>query len=53
MQVTPLDLNEVTENLLKMLRRLIGENIHLQFNADPALPRTAGDAGLVVMSAPS
>ena len=47
MQAKPLDLNEVVENLLKMLRRLIGEQIRLQFHAGPALPRTQADAGML------
>ena len=47
MQAKPLDLNEVVENLLRMLRRLIGEQIRLQFHASPALPRTHADAGML------
>ncbi|MCX6905169.1 MAG: PAS domain S-box protein, partial [Verrucomicrobia bacterium] len=47
MQAKPLDLNEVIEDLLKMLRRLIGEHIRLQFHAGPALPRTQADAGML------
>lgn len=47
MQTHPLDINDVVENLLKMLRRLIGEHIELQFHPQVALPATAADAGML------
>jgi nitrogen fixation negative regulator NifL len=45
--VKPLDLNEVIENLLKMLRRLIGENINLRFEAATNLSLIEADAGMM------
>ena len=47
MQVQTLNLNDVVDNLLKMLRRLIGEHINLQFHAQTALPRIDADAGML------
>jgi two-component system, cell cycle sensor histidine kinase and response regulator CckA len=38
-----LDLNEVVANTSSMLRRLIGEDIDLQFESDPALRKLKGD----------
>ncbi len=43
----PLDLNEVVENLLKMLRRLIGEQIDLRFDGKTGLPLVEADAGMI------
>ncbi len=45
--VKPLDLNEVVANLLKMLRRLIGEHIDLRFEGKSALPLVEADAGMM------
>ena len=45
--VKPLDLNEVVENLLKMLRRLIGEHIDLRFDGKSNLPLVEADAGML------
>jgi nitrogen-specific signal transduction histidine kinase/ActR/RegA family two-component response regulator len=45
--VKPLDLNEVVANLLKMLRRLIGENIDLRFDGKSTLPLVAADTGMM------
>jgi PAS domain S-box-containing protein len=42
-----LDLNEVVENLTKMLRRLIGEHIQLQCSYVPQLPPVFADAGMI------
>lgn len=47
MQVRPLDLNEVVEHLLKMLRRLIGEHVSLQWQGVAKLPAVPGDIGMV------
>ena len=44
MQLKPLDLNAVLDNLLKMLRRLLGENITLEFHAKTCLPSIEADA---------
>jgi two-component system, cell cycle sensor histidine kinase and response regulator CckA len=45
--VKPLDLNEVVADLLKMLRRLIGENIDLRFDGKSALPLVKADVGML------
>lgn len=42
-----LDLGEVIENLLKMLHRLIGEDIRLSFVRKKRLPRVEADAGML------
>ncbi len=47
MQLQPLDVNEVVENLLKMLRRLIGEQISLEWQGASHLPAISGDVGMV------
>jgi PAS domain S-box-containing protein len=41
------DMNEIVTNLLKMLRRLIGEDIDVQFNGKGGLPRVAVDTGMM------
>ena len=43
----PLDLNEVVVNLLKMLRRLLGETIDLRLDAKNNLPAVEADAGMM------
>lgn len=45
--VKPLDLNEVVANLLKMLGRLIGEQIDLRFDGKTGLPSVEADAGML------
>jgi PAS domain S-box-containing protein len=45
--VKPLDLNDVTTNLLKMLSRLIREDIRLGFEGASPLPAVEADAGMV------
>jgi nitrogen fixation negative regulator NifL len=47
MQVQPLDVNEVVENLLKMLRRIIGEHIKLEWQGASQLPPVMADAGML------
>ncbi len=47
MALKPLDLNEVIENLLKMLRRLIGEQVSLRLDATSRLPLVEADAGML------
>jgi CheY-like chemotaxis protein len=47
MQPTLLDLREVVTNMTKMLNRLLGETITLQFDPPPALPRIQGDVGML------
>ncbi len=42
-----LNLNDVVANLLKMLGRLIGEHISLQFNPQENLPAMEADPGMV------
>jgi two-component system, cell cycle sensor histidine kinase and response regulator CckA len=41
------DLNGILENLLKMLRRIIGEQVSLQFSPAPGLPRIKADIGMI------
>ncbi len=45
--VKPLNLNEVITNLLRMLSRLIGEHIDLEFKEAPGLPLVSADTGLL------
>ncbi len=42
-----LQLNDVVTNLLKMLRRLIGEHVDLRFEARTGLPPVEADAGML------
>ena len=46
-QLAPLDLNEVAGNLLKMLRRTLGEDIDLRFHGRSVLPRVKADIGMM------
>jgi len=45
--IRPLDLNDTVANLLKMLTRLIGENIQLNFESGSHLPTVKADAGML------
>jgi signal transduction histidine kinase/HAMP domain-containing protein/ActR/RegA family two-component response regulator len=47
MQVRPLDLREVVGNMGKMLQRLFGETITLEFQPPDELPAMQGDTGMV------
>jgi signal transduction histidine kinase/ActR/RegA family two-component response regulator len=47
MQTRPLDLRVTVGNLTKMLQRLIGENISLQFHPSAELPFVTGDNGMM------
>ncbi|MCL5096743.1 MAG: response regulator [Candidatus Omnitrophica bacterium] len=47
MQPQILDLNQVVENLLKMLRRLIGEHIQLDWKGKAPLPPIKADLGML------
>ena len=47
MQVKPLDLREVVGNMGKMLQRLFGETITLEFQPPDELPSVQGDTGMV------
>ncbi len=47
MQPRPLDLRQVVGNMNKMLSRLLGETITLQFKAPPELPNIYGDCGMI------
>jgi len=42
-----LDLREVINNLSKMLKRIIGEDIELQYRYAPQLPLVQGDVGMI------
>jgi PAS domain S-box-containing protein len=46
-QPRALDLNELISNLTKMLSRIIGEHINLQFNYYPRLPEIYADPGMI------
>jgi CheY-like chemotaxis protein len=46
-QVKQIDLNEVLANLLKMLRRLLGETINLEFQGNPHPLWIKADAGMI------
>ena len=45
--VKPLNLNEVITNLLRMLSRLIGEHVDLEFKETPNIPLVPADTGLL------
>ena len=47
MQPKQLDLREVVSNMSKMLRRLLGETITLEFQAPPELPLVEADTGMI------
>ena len=47
MQPRPLDLREIVGNMSKMLRRLLGETIRLNFNPPDELPLIDGDSGMM------
>ncbi|MFO1499224.1 MAG: PAS domain S-box protein [Verrucomicrobiota bacterium] len=47
MQVQQIDFNAAIENLLKMLRRIIGEQIELDWRPCPNPPRVAADPGML------
>ena len=47
MQARPVDLNEVVGNLTKMLRRIIGEHLSLEFRYSPQLPAVLADVGMI------
>jgi CheY-like chemotaxis protein len=47
MRPEPLDLNKVVEDLLKMIRRVIGEHIRLDFNSAPELKTIHADRGMI------
>jgi two-component system, cell cycle sensor histidine kinase and response regulator CckA len=45
--VKPLDVNDVVANLLKMLSRIIGEQIDLRFDGKTGLPSVDADVGML------
>ena len=47
MQPKLLDLREVVSNLSKMLERLLGEPVTLEFQPPPEIPLVHGDAGMI------
>jgi len=47
MQARVADLNELVHNLLKMLRRLLGENIAIEFDCCTQLPPVEVDIGMI------
>ena len=46
-QPKPTDLREIVGNISKMLKRLLGESITLEFSRPPDLPLIRGDAGMI------
>jgi len=47
MQVKPIDLREVVMNMSKMLRRLLGETVTLEFTPPSEFPLMNGDGGMI------
>jgi signal transduction histidine kinase/CheY-like chemotaxis protein/HAMP domain-containing protein len=47
MQPAPLDLREVVGNMSKMLKRLLGETVTLEFHPPAQLPLVEGDTGMI------
>ena len=47
MQTRAVDVNEVVQNLLKMLRRLLGEHIAITFENEKNLPAVEADIGML------
>jgi signal transduction histidine kinase len=47
MQPRIVDVNEVVQNLLKMLRRLLGEHIAIKFDSQGQLPTVEADVGMI------
>jgi PAS domain S-box-containing protein len=47
MQIKPLQLNEIIRNLIKMLQRLLEENITIDLRLAPELPLVPADAGMM------
>jgi CheY-like chemotaxis protein len=46
-QLQVVDLNEVVNNVSKMLRRILGEDISLEVNFSPSLPCIKADLGMI------
>src|SRR2546428_1008648 len=47
MQPRALDLRVVVTNMSKMLKRLLGETITLEFDPPPEIPQIEGDTGMI------
>jgi signal transduction histidine kinase/ActR/RegA family two-component response regulator/HAMP domain-containing protein len=47
MQSRPLDLRETVGNMTKLLDRLLGETVTLEFQSPAGLPSVQGDAGMI------
>ena len=47
MQLEELDFNQVLSGVLSMLERVIGEDIHLEFNPEPELATVCADRGMI------
>jgi PAS domain S-box-containing protein len=47
MQVRAVDVNDVVQNMLKMLRRLLGEHISIKFDSQSNLPAIEADVGML------
>lgn len=46
-QIKPVDLEELVDNLLKMLRRLLGEHVTLDWDCKSSLPPLNADPGMI------
>lgn len=47
LQSKPINVNDAVENLTRMLKRIIGEDIHLECSLRPQLPPIYGDLGMI------
>jgi CheY-like chemotaxis protein len=47
MQFRPLDLNDLLSNAIKMLERLVGEQVRIQFKPHPSLPAIYADPSML------
>jgi PAS domain S-box-containing protein len=47
LEIKPTDLNRVVDEMLKMLRRLLGEQVSVEFRGAPALPMVEADRGMM------
>jgi PAS domain S-box-containing protein len=44
MEIRPLDINQLIDNFLKMMKRLLGEDIELIIHLQPDIPHISGDS---------
>ncbi len=46
-QPAPVGINAIIEEIVKMLRRMVGENVAIEMELAPALPNVHADAGMI------